>query len=69
MEKAALLRRGVMVIIGLAVLTAVEYWVAIANLGSALLPLLIMVALAKAVLIVESFMHLSKVFQPGEGGH
>jgi len=69
MEKAALLRLGVMVIVGLAVLTAVEYWVAIAHLGSPLLPLLAMVGLAKAVLILEYFMHLGKVFQPGEGGH
>lgn len=64
--KSALLRRGAWVFGGLAVLTAVEFWVA---LGSGLLILLVLVALAKASLIAQYYMHLSLVGQAEEGGH
>ncbi len=64
--KFALLRRGVWVFGGLAVLTAVEFWAAT---RPGLLSLLILAALAKAALIVEYFMHLSLVGRAEEGGH
>ncbi|MBI4675908.1 MAG: cytochrome C oxidase subunit IV family protein [Chloroflexi bacterium] len=69
MEKAALLRVGVLVLVVLAVLTAVEYWVAVGGLGGATLTLLALLALAKAALIVDYFMHVGKLFQPESGGH
>ncbi len=70
MEKTALLRLSVMVILGLAVLTGVEFWVAVGGTaGNATLALLVLVALAKAALIADSFMHFGKLFHPDEGGH
>lgn len=69
MDKASLLRRGVWVLVGLAVFTVIEFVVAVGGFGSALLALLALVALAKAVLIADYFMHLGAVFQPESGGH
>jgi len=69
MEKAAFLRLGVIVLVALAVLTGVEFWVAVGGLGGVTLTLLALVALAKAVLIVDYFMHVGKLFQPESGGH
>lgn len=67
-DKGTLLRRGVMVFVGLAVLTGVEFWVAIGGLVAPL-PLLAVVAITKTVLIAEYYMHLRGVFQTDEGGH
>jgi heme/copper-type cytochrome/quinol oxidase subunit 4 len=61
------LRRGVLVFVGLAVLTAIEFGIAIGLAGS--LPLLAVVAVAKTALILEYFMHLSSLFRTDEGGH
>jgi heme/copper-type cytochrome/quinol oxidase subunit 4 len=66
--KGMLLRRGVMVFVGLVLLTGVEFWVAIGGL-IAPLPLLAVVAITKTVLIAEYYMHLRGVFQAEEGGH
>lgn len=67
--KATLLRRGVIVLVGLAVLTGVEFWIAVGGLP-ATLPLLAVIALGKTALIAEYYMHLHYVFQTtDEGGH
>jgi heme/copper-type cytochrome/quinol oxidase subunit 4 len=67
-DKKMLLRRGVIVFVGLAVLTGVEFWVAVGGL-TASLPLLGLMAIGKTALIVEYYMHLRGVFEPDEGGH
>lgn len=67
-DKAALLQRGMMVFVGLAALTGVEFWVAVGGFAAPL-PLLAVVALGKTALIAVYFMHLGKLFQGEEGGH
>ena len=66
--KGTLLRRGVMVFVGLAILTGVEFWVAVGGLIASL-PLLAVIAISKTALIVEYYMHLRGVFQTDEGEH
>lgn len=66
--KKTLLRRGVVVFVGLAVLTGLEFWVAVGGLPTSL-PLLGIIAVGKTALIVEYYMHLRGVFQTDEGGH
>lgn len=67
-ERAAQLR-GTQVIAALAVLTAIEYALAVAVSSSALLvALLTPIALVKAYLIAMSFMHLARVWR-GEEQH
>lgn len=62
-------RRGLNAIIVLAVLTILEYFVAIGlDSPSMIVLLLAVVALIKAVVILEYFMHLSKLWT-GEGSH
>ncbi len=62
-------RRGLNAIIVLAVLTILEYFVAVGlDSASMIVLLLSVVALLKAVVILEYFMHLSKVWR-GEGSH
>lgn len=65
-RKAAKLKLGWIVIGALAVLTAVEYWVAVA-IHSTVLPYLAVIALVKAWLIIQYFMHVSQLWR-GEGG-
>jgi len=69
MEKQALLRQGWMVFIALVMLTVLEFLVAIANLGSATMPLLVILMVPEVALIMEYYMHLSRVFQPEKGDH
>ena len=59
-------RTGLFTLIGLAALTAVEYGVAMGMQGGTL-PYLIVIALAKAWLIVQYFMHVSQLWR--EEGH
>jgi cytochrome c oxidase subunit 4 len=61
--KAQELRRGVMIFIALAILTAVEYII-----GTHSAPVIFMwiIALTKAVLVVWFFMHIKRAF--GEEG-
>ena len=59
------LKRGVITFVALAVLTAVEYIIGIAELPGVLLW---MVALLKAGLVLWFFMHLGRVFSTS-GGH
>ena len=62
-NKTTLMRQGVMVFIGLAALTAIEYWIATST-GS--VPLLILIALAKIAVIANYFMHAGKLFKGEE---
>ncbi len=59
------MRRGIVVIIALAVLTAVEYVVAV-GIDTGRFGILAVIAIVKTWLIVEYFMHLSKVWHVGE---
>lgn len=67
-RKAARLRLGWIVITALAVLTALEYWIAI-SIHSTALPYLAMIALVKAGLIIQYFMHVAQLWRGEEGGH
>jgi hypothetical protein len=64
--RKAAYRRGIFVLIGLAVLTAVEYAIAVLLNGS--VGLLFILALAKAGVILQYFMHLGSVWG-GEEAH
>jgi cytochrome c oxidase subunit IV len=59
-RKAAAYRTGVVTLIILGVLTIVEYFVSI-YLGSAVL--LMIIALIKAAVIVQNFMHISRLWR------
>ena len=59
-------RQGVMVLIGLAVLTALEFVIAVILQGS--VSLLFIVVLAKAGLILQYYMHVNSVWSD-EGAH
>ena len=58
--------RGVLVFAVLAVLTAIEYVIAISGLP---VIILIVLALFKAGLVLVYFMHIGRVFSSGEGAH
>jgi cytochrome c oxidase subunit 4 len=64
-KKNALQRRGLIVIVGLALLTAVEYVIAIAAPGGVAL-LLGVIALIKAGLILYYFMHVAQIWRTDE---
>jgi len=64
-KKAAAYRKGVITLGILAVLTLVEYFVAV-GLESATVPLII-IAIVKVAIIVQSFMHISNLWS--EEGH
>lgn len=64
-RKAARLRLGLMVLIGLVVLTGAEFGLA-AGLRSGTVPFLAVIALIKAGLILQYFMHLSQVWRVEE---
>lgn len=62
-QKKKAYRLGVNTLLILAVLTAVEYWVGVAS-GSAVW--LFILALLKAAIIVQNFMHIARLWQtPG----
>jgi hypothetical protein len=63
--RKATYRQGFMVFAGLAVLTALEFWIASAAEGS--VAFLFLIALAKAGLIVQSYMHLRNLWGEAEG--
>jgi len=65
-KKSAALQQGVFVFIALAVLTAVEYWVGVSTDLAALIAVLFLV---KAVLVINFYMHISRLSSPEEGGH
>lgn len=58
--KAAAYRLGVVTLLILAVLTAVEFFVAV-YLGSAVL--LLIIALIKAVVVINNFMHIARLWR------
>lgn len=58
-KKKAENRRNIIVLVVLAILTLAEFWIAL-NLESPAVPLLI-VALLKAALIVQYFMHIYRL--------
>jgi heme/copper-type cytochrome/quinol oxidase subunit 4 len=57
-------RQGILVLIALAVLTALEFWIASAAGGS--IVFLFILALAKAGLIVQYYMHLGHLWTEEE---
>ena len=69
MTEALEQQRGLVAIVVLAVLTLVEYLVAVGlDSTTVVIMLLAVFAIAKALVILEYFMHLSKVWR-GEGEH
>lgn len=68
MDKSAELRQGVLILVLLAVLTGVEYWAAVGNLVAGMVVLGV-IAIAKTLIILISFMHLGKLFQAEGGDH
>jgi hypothetical protein len=62
-RKAAAYRLGVVTLIILAVLTAIEFWVSTA-IGSTVL--LFIIALIKTAFIVQNFMHISRLWREEE---
>ena len=64
-KRAKELRQSVNVLVVLAVLTAVEFWLAVTTQMWALL---VVIALVKAGLVIQYYMHLPRVFAE-EGGH
>jgi len=65
-RKSAALRQGVFVFITLAVLTAAEYWIGVSTDMAALIFVLFLI---KATLVINFYMHVSRLFSPEEGGH
>ncbi len=63
-RKAAAYRLGVITLIILAVLTAVEFWVGV-SLNSAVL--LFIISLIKTAFIIQNFMHVSRLWREEEG--
>jgi len=64
-QKNAEFGRSIMVFVVLAVLTGLEYWLAV---GTTLTSALIVVAILKASLVLQHFMHIARVFSE-DGGH
>ena len=65
-KKGLALRRGAIIFLGLAILTAVEFILAKMSVPSVILWI---IALSKAGLVINFFMHISRLFEPDEGGH
>lgn len=63
-KKKAAFRLGVMVLIGLAALTGLEFWIA---LFDNVLVWLFIIALFKAGMIVQYFMHIASLWSEEEG--
>ncbi len=59
-RKAAAYRLGLITLLILAVLTAVEYFVSVYNVS---LILLMIIALVKAAIIVNNFMHITRLWR------
>ena len=56
------MRLGLIVIAALAILTAVEFWVAV-SITTALFITLVVIAIIKTALIAEYFMHFSRIWK------
>jgi heme/copper-type cytochrome/quinol oxidase subunit 4 len=59
-------RRGIMVLVVLAMMTALEFELAIMGAPAALL---IIIAAIKAAAVLVYFMHINRVFSPEKGEH
>jgi heme/copper-type cytochrome/quinol oxidase subunit 4 len=57
-------RTGIIVALLIAVLTAVEFWVASVNSG---VTFLMLIAAAKAILVIWFFMHVKRLWSAEEG--
>lgn len=68
MTKISPLKRGLVVFIILAIVTAIEYYLGVSKVPSILLW---SVAIIKLLLVLQYFMHISRVINPEreEGGH
>lgn len=64
-EKSKELRRGVLVFVCLALLTALEYWIAVMGIPAIFLWV---IAILKAALVLVYFMHVGRLFT-AEGEH
>lgn len=64
-KKAAAFQQGVITLIVLAALTGAEYYIAV---NSNLWSVLVVVALIKAGIVLQYFMHLPRMFSE-DGGH
>jgi len=64
--KSMALRRGVIVFLGLALLTVIEYILGILEAGAVFL---FATALLKAGLVLWFYMHVYRLFRPDEEGH
>ena len=60
------LKRGVQVFVILAVLTVIEYFLALSDLPAVFLWI---VAILKAAAVVWFFMHINRLFNPDKGGN
>jgi len=73
MNKAQELRLGVNILVILAVLTVVEFGVAVLpqvlSVSIPVWPVLILIALIKAFLVIHNYMHFPRLLAPEEGGH
>ncbi len=60
-------RRGAVVIVALTVITAVEYWVAVAFASDiSLMGMLLAIAAVKTWLVVDYFMSITRMWMPEE---
>jgi heme/copper-type cytochrome/quinol oxidase subunit 4 len=66
MTKISPLKKGIVVFVLLALLTAIEYYLGINQVPSILLWA---VALIKLLLVLQFFMHINRVLNPKKGGH
>jgi hypothetical protein len=73
MNKAQELRLGVNILVILAVLTVVEFAVAllpqVLSVSIQVWPVLILIALIKAILVVHNYMHFPRLLASEAGGH
>lgn len=65
-DKKAAFRLGVLIFIYLAILTALEFYVAVSVVS---VPLLVLIALVKAGLVMYYYMHIYRLYQSGEAEH
>ena len=64
LDLAVKMRRGLLTMIGLMILTAIVFWVAVSFTGT--IPFLTVLALAKTLLIVQYFMHMKQLWHAEE---
>ncbi len=65
-KKSIAFRQGIVVLLALAIFTAVEYWLGISEAPAVFLWV---IGLVKAGLVVWFFMHIGRIFGTQEGGH